>query len=214
MRIFSNGITSSYSLWGKVIKRKYGTFQLIRWVKNGFLSPSPQIVKTKLLKHSGILGAPWLETGTYLGDTARTLARLRVPITTIEPSEKLFNFSKKRLNKFVNVNSLMGSSEELFMNSLTQLKPRVNIWLDGHYSGDVTFKNEIDTPIRYELKCIAENLEQFSEVMLFIDDARCFYHNTDDNKSYPTLDYLIEWARQNKCTWRIEQDIFIVKWVR
>lgn len=214
MRIFSNGITSSYSLWGKVIKRKYGTFQLIRWVKNGFLSPSPQIVKTKLLKHSGILGAPWLETGTYLGDTARTLARLRVPITTIEPSEKLFNFSKKRLNKFVNVNSLMGSSEELFMNSLTQLKPRVNIWLDGHYSGDVTFKNEIDTPIRYELKCIAENLEQFSEVMLFIDDARCFYHNTDNNKSYPKLDHLIEWARQNKCTWRIEQDIFIAKWVR
>lgn len=48
-------------------------------------------------------------------------------------------------------------------------------------------------------------------VVIMIDDARCFSKITERDANYPPLDYLVEWARHNGCSWHIEHDIFFTK---
>lgn len=163
----------------KVLKRKFFRFDTLRWLLSGFKSPSPQWVKTKLFLSQMIPGATWLETGTYLGDTTRRLATKSEFVITIEPSKDLYDFAIWRLRRMKNVRLLLGTSEELFYKSLLDVeKPSLNIWLDGHYSGDVTFNGASVTPIASELQAIHKASDKFDEIKVFIDDIRCFYHDT------------------------------------
>ncbi len=195
----------------KVMKRRYFRFDTLRWIGTGFKSPSPQWVKVKLLTSSMISNGEWLETGTYLGDTTNVLSKHANRVTTIEPSRELFNFSRLRLKTKRNIAFHNGSSEELFHECLLKSGPRLNIWLDGHFSGDITFKGKTNTPIICELNAISQELERFEEIRIFIDDVRCFYHDMNEGNDYPKLDFLIAWARENGFKWRIEQDIFIAE---
>lgn len=156
-----------------------------------------------------IPGAEWIETGTYLGDTTRVLARHSKLVTSIEPSHELFEFARFRLRYKKNIHLRLGSSETIFYDSLCQSGPILNIWLDGHFSGDVTFQGVNDTPVILELESIHQVIDRFEEIKVFIDDARCFYHDLDKGNDYPKLDFLISWARLNGFSWKIEQDIFI-----
>lgn len=198
----------------KVIKRKFLRFDTLRWFVSGFKSPSPQWVKTKLLLSQMIPGATWLETGTYLGDTTMRLAKKSEFVITIEPSKDIYDFTSWRLRQKKNVRLLLGTSEELFYKSLLDVEKRsLNIWLDGHYSGDVTFKGASVTPIVSELQAINKASEKFDEIKVFIDDIRCFYHDMGEENDYPGLQFLIDWARESGFNWRIEQDIFIAEYI-
>jgi hypothetical protein len=44
-----------------------------------------------------------------------------------------------------------------------------------------------------------------------IDDIRLFTGKIHSYGAYPTLDYLVDWARDLALDWHIEHDIFIVK---
>ena len=198
----------------KVVKRKFLRFDTLRWFLSGFKSPSPQWVKTKLLLSQMIPGATWLETGTYLGDTTMRLAKKSECVITIEPSKDIFDFASWRLRRKKNVRLLLGTSEELFYKSLLDVEKRsLNLWLDGHYSGDVTFKGVSNTPIVSELWAISQALDRFEAVKVFIDDIRCFYHDVGEENDYPGLQFLIDWARESGFNWRIEQDIFIAEYI-
>ena len=154
----------------------------------------------------------WIETGTYLGDTTKVLAKNSKAVTSIEPSGELFEFASFRLGSKRNIKLLNGSSEELFHDSLKQSGPRLNIWLDGHFSGDITFQGKTNTPVIYELTAISKELNRFDELKVFIDDVRCFYHDMDEGNDYPKLEYLLNWARANGFRWKIDQDIFILSY--
>ena len=193
----------------KVAKRKYFRFDTLRWFFSGFKSPSPQWVKVQLLIRNMIPDGEWIETGTYLGDTTRMLAKHSKLVTSIEPSRALFEFASFRLRKKSNVQLRLGSSEEIFCTSLRQSGPKLNIWLDGHYSGDVTFQGAIDTPVILELDSIHQELKRFDEIKVFIDDVRCFSNNIDEGNGYPKLDFLVSWANLNGFSWAIEHDIFM-----
>lgn len=192
----------------KVIKRKYFRFDTLRWFVGGFDSPSPQWVKIRYLTSHMIPDGEWIETGTYLGDTTKELATRSKSVTTIEPSQNLYNFAKFRLRRKKNIRLRNGSSEELFHECLKQAGPKLNIWLDGHFSGDITFKGVTNTPVTSELDYITQELMRFKAVKVFIDDVRCFYHNLGDGNDYPKLGFLINWAEDNGFKWSIEQDIF------
>ena len=194
----------------KVYKRKL-TPTYFKWRNNGFTSPSPQFIKTQVLKLNGIDSGTWLETGTYLGDTTKFLAKNfpNSKIISLEPQILIFNFAKFRLRKKNNVLLVNGSSEEKFEETLSKLVGPVNFWLDGHFSGDITFQGDSISPIIQELDLIEKYRKNIGELAVFIDDIRDF--DADLNSGYPSRDVLVAWANRNNLKWNIEQDIFIAK---
>ncbi len=179
------------------------------WPRRDFDAPSPHFVKqSRILKNSFPEGT-WVESGTYFGDTTRFLGKKGVTVYSIEPQIDLYKKAKNQFQKFKNIIILQGLSEEVFPELLPRLKGDINFWLDGHYSAGITFKGPIDTPILKELDAIENNLRNFRNVCIMIDDIRVF--NPEIDPAYPSIDVLVDWARLNSFTWKIEHDIFIAK---
>lgn len=110
----------------------------------------------------------WIETGTYLGDTSLALSKSSPLVITLEPSQELYDFSSARLRARKNVNCLLGTSEEQFANAISLVGDKVNIWLDGHYSGDITHLGATETPLFFELQTIVENLPKFKSLRILL----------------------------------------------
>ncbi len=194
----------------KVLKRNASP-SYFRWRNKGYSSPSPQFIKTQVLKRNGIKSGTWVETGTYLGDTTKFLAKnfTNSRIISLEPQYSIFKFAKFRLRRKKNVEIINGSSEEMFEKTVNKLVGPVNFWLDGHFSGDITYQGESISPIIKELDLIEKHKARMSDLVVFIDDIRDF--DEDLNSGYPSRDVLVAWANKNNFKWNIEQDIFVAK---
>jgi len=190
----------------KLTKRSLKPAWLI-WLFSGCKSPSPQKIKMRVLKRHSVSGLPWVETGTYLGDTTRYLSSLTDKVVSIEPELSLFKFATKRLKKFKNVEIRNGSSEEIFERICNEMLEGANFWLDGHFSGDVTFQGEMISPIELELKHITKLITKGADVSVFIDDFRLFVEKRE--LGYPDPITLVNWAKLNNLNWTVEHDIFI-----
>jgi hypothetical protein len=179
------------------------------WVLRGYSMPAPFHAKINTLKRYSTPNSDWIETGTYLAETSLKLAKLnrKNQVYSIEPAKEIYEFVKSKYSKISNLNFLNGTSEELFESTLLKTGKELNLWLDGHYSGDVTFKGEIDSPIIHELDCLAKHVTKFKTISLFIDDFRLF--GTSDG--YPEKEYLVRWAESNDFSWNMENDIFIAR---
>jgi hypothetical protein len=199
-----------FRFYAKAIKRRL-TPSYFLWRMSGFKAPSPQFVKINVLKRNGIADGAWVETGTYLGDTTRFLARnfQQNKVITLEPDERIYRFAVYRLRKFKNIEFINGSSELEFDNVLSKLQGSVNFWLDGHFSGDITFKGDLLSPVIKELEMIQKHISRIKKVCVLIDDIRDF--NDDSDSGYPSLNYLVDWANKNNLIWQIEHDIFIAR---
>lgn len=198
----------SFNLRLKLIRRSL-TLETVSWRKRKFSLPAPDHIKrSTMIRHS--IDGDWIETGTYLGQTSKFLAKKfkKSTVITIEPSKSLHLFSSKRLSKF-NVVCLLGSSEEVLSKAIDQVGVSVNFWLDGHYSGDVTFKGVVISPVIEELQMIASHLPKLKDVCIFIDDVRLFKNGPEN--SYPDKVTVVQWCIENDFTWDIEFDIFILK---
>ena len=171
--------------------------------------PAPFHVKLKTLLRYSTPNSDWIETGTYLAETTVMLAKLnrKNQVYSIEPAKEIYEFVKDKFSTIPNLNILNGTSEELFEGVLLQVNPTINLWLDGHFSGDVTFKGNVDSPIIHELNCLATHSEKFSNINLFVDDFRLF----GESEGYPGKGYLVNWAESNNFSWAIENDIFIAR---
>lgn len=167
-------------------------------------------MKVRFLLSNQIDNGDWIETGTYLGDTSLALSRKSPTVITLEPSQELFEFSSSRLRARKNVNCLLGSSEEQFTKALELVSDKANIWLDGHYSGDVTHLGAAETPLFFELQAIAEVLPRFNSIRVFIDDIRCCPLEEHESNSYPTFEFLTNWGLKNGFTWFLGPDILVL----
>ena len=184
------------------------------WFSNGFTGNSPDLVKRRVLSRHTTHNATFVETGTFLGDTSAFLASFSANLYTIEPEEKLHKMANHRFRDASKIETLKGTSEEIFPELLPTLSGDISFWLDGHYSGGITFRGDSECPVELELEQIEKNLERFNKVSVLIDDVRCFplFQTSANNKSdYPPLDTLVDWSRRNKFSWQIEHDIFIAK---
>ena len=181
----------------------------LRWLRRGYSSPSPGFVKQNVLLRNGVPGATWIETGTYLGDTTLFLSRHAEKVISIEPDIELWRQAKSRLRKFQNIDLVNGTSEEVFESVLAKVSGNVNFWLDGHYSGGVTYHSGNVTPIEEELAVIERRLDQFDEVSILVDDVRLFDPAINEYEGYPSIDTLVQWAQSREMRWKIEHDIFI-----
>ncbi len=187
---------------------------LFRWSKSNWRMPAPQSVKQDVLVRYS-LGKTWIETGTYLGKTTKFLARNFGEVFSFEPADKYFTYSQIKLSKFRNVTLINSSSEDglscLISVLLKQKIDSVNFWFDGHFSARDTFQGDFDTPIKKELEQVSRLLNSGVEVVVFIDDVRCFVSNDPQYESYPSISELTYWAESNQLKWCIEHDIFIAR---
>lgn len=185
--------------------------EVVEWEKRSYAAPSPSHIKRSVLLRLGAPSATWVETGTFMGDTAALLAVVAKVVFTIEPEGTLYEKAAVRFSGDQRVRPIYGLSEEVFPRLLPTLSGDVNFWLDGHYSGGITHQGPTDCPVREELANIAANLKHFSKVVVLIDDVRCFNPSLPEYKDYPALNYLVDWARGNGMQWHIEHDIFCCK---
>ena len=200
--------TMADKLWLKVIKRKLTPDGLF-WKARNFVPPSPQHIKTRILETHSLENAIWIETGTYLGDTTLKLSKIAKRVISIEPQAELSAFAKNRLKRCKNVDVINKTSEESIAEILGSIGGPTCFWLDGHHSGDVTFKGEAISPIEYELASIATYLKTNNPIVVFVDDFRLFANSA--SSGYPSHWSLVDWALENKMTWTVEHDIFISK---
>jgi len=157
-----------------------------RWVEKKKPNPPPDIVKQNIVrKHARQYDInTFIETGTYLGDMIWAMRSMFLKIYSIELDELLFTKAKKRFSKFQHINILKGDSGVVLKEILDDIKVPCIFWLDGHYSGGITAKGELETPILKELKVIMSH--HVKSHIILIDDARCFIGKND----YPALEEL------------------------
>lgn len=181
------------------------------WAARGYESPSPSWIKRSVLLRLGAKDATWVETGTFMGDTTALLVSGSKAVHTIEPERALFEQAEARFRDDPRIRVIHGLSESVFPTLLPTINGKVNFWLDGHYSGGITHQGPTDCPVRDELANIEKNLPRFESVVVLIDDIRCFDPSIPLYADYPSVDYLVDWARKNDLQWHIEHDIFVAK---
>ena len=198
------------NLFIKILESNQKHRGMSKWKRRNYSDNTPQFVKELIFMKYAIDGADWVETGTYKGTTTNFLSNRFPHVYTIEPEQKLYNTACKRFNGR-NVTLFNDVSEKVLPVLLTKLNGDINFWLDGHYSAGKTFKGEKDCPIEDELNAIEKSLENFGKLSIFIDDIRMFLPKSSNYSDYPSIDYLVDWARRLNMRWRVEHDIFIIQ---
>jgi len=110
-----------------------------------------------------------VETGTYLGDTVAALRRDFGHIYSIELSPELAQRARKRFQTARNVTIVEGDSGIKLAEIVRGLETPTLFWLDGHFSGGVTARGSLDSPLIAELDTVL-NHPATGDVIL-IDDA-------------------------------------------
>ncbi|MGL5626750.1 MAG: hypothetical protein ACRDDW_04435 [Candidatus Rhabdochlamydia sp.] len=142
----------------------------------------------------------FVETGTYLANTTIKATKFFNQIHSIELSPELYTRAVHRLKYWEQATIHLGDSKDV----LHQLIPclhnkRVLFYLDGHYSGHVTAKGSLPTPLIEELKAIAQM--KTTHAILLIDDIRLFQDTCFPEKveslnlgleAYPYLEELVK----------------------
>jgi hypothetical protein len=183
-------------------------YYMMKWLFGGFIQPSPWPVKMQIIRRYMVNNATFIESGTYLGDTANYVSKFSSKVITLEPDLKLFEISRNRLQDVENIEVLNLSSEDFFT-GVGDLSGEINFWLDGHFSGHGTYKNSDETPIKFELMSVEKYLKNFKKIVIFVDDFRLFGGSIESDLNYPSKDYLVTWSIKNGFLWTVEQDIFI-----
>jgi hypothetical protein len=137
-----------------------------------------------------------VETGTFRGDTARTLAQVFPEVMTVELSPQLHAVSSTRLSDLAHVRVIHGNSAEVLRLLATNRVPTF-YFLDGHFSGGVTAGEEHECPVLGELRAIGGGNPGNCVV---IDDARLFGAAPPpphDPSHWPTLMEVLDVLRVN-----------------
>jgi len=172
----------------------------LEWLESGKQVPSPHIVKQVTIKEyaNKYRLKVFIESGTYLGDMVYAVRGVFEKIYSIELSEKLYERTKAKFLKYSHISILHGDSAKVIAEVLDQIKEPCLFWLDGHYSGGITVKGELDTPISQELKHIFNH--PIKDHVILIDDARLFTGEND----YPTIQQLRSFVLSQKLDREIE----------
>ena len=202
-------------LWSQLTKSKSPRkFSLPYIFLRLFPSPRSHETKMKVLSRFGGSSA-WIETGTYTGDGAISISKFAEVLHTIEPSEELSLIAQERIMSVVNFTLHTGKSEDLLPEILKALISSgykdLSLWLDGHYSGGITFCGELETPIQKELDTLAAYEKSFDKIQVFIDDIRCFNPSIKEFKSYPEIQFLLEYAKRHKLELILTKDICVMR---
>jgi hypothetical protein len=175
------------------------------WERQGRPSPPPHIVKEELIRnYAKTFNAKVLiETGTYLGDMVYAMRKSFSRIVSFELDQKLAEQAQNRFAKDSHIEIVQGDSGKLLGDYLAKIDEPSLFWLDGHYSGGITAKGVLETPIKNELNFIFSH--PVAGHVILVDDARCFTGEND----YPTLAELQSLVHDQKPNWKfsVEHDV-------
>lgn len=160
--------------------------ELLEWETTGKISSPPDLAKQNVIReYSKVFNTKLLiETGTYFGDMVVAMRNHFSQIYSIELSYDLYKKAKLKFKGFKHINIIHGDSSIILEQLLPEINESALFWLDGHYSGEITAKGKLNTPILDELKHIFNNFDWHH--IILIDDARVF----GQDKDYPEINYL------------------------
>ena len=177
-----------------VIKSRSDRIALRAWEQAGRPAPPPHVIKEHLIHqyadrfHTKVL----VESGTYLGDMIYAMKDRFDKLISFELDPQLHLDAQRRFAKYSHISIIQGDSGKLLGECLTTITEPCLFWLDGHYSGGVTARALVDTPIMSELDDIFAH--PVTGHVVLIDDARCFTGEND----YPQLTELETFVAQKR----------------
>ena len=154
----------------------------------------------------------FVETGTFLGDTAAWAASVFDKVVTIEGSKSHYESAANRLSSFKHVQCLCGDSRTVLAQVLGNIwNERTVFWLDAHWMPG-SFGDSGECPIIEELGLIREMSDDY---IILIDDARLFLappprpHHAAD---WPPIDKVMDAlkARNQKSRYTVVYDDVII----
>ena len=192
----------------QVIKFRRNRKALRDWERRGRPLPPPSVIKEKVIKEYArkFQARIFIESGTYLGDTVEAMKDSFDRLFSIELDPALYERARRRFANCEHISIVHGNSGEMLRELLASIDEPCLFWLDGHYSGGITAKATVETPIMKEVEHILDH--PASPHVVLIDDARLFTGEND----YPTLQELQEFIVRKRPNWklRVEHDIIRV----
>lgn len=174
------------------------------WTKKGRRGPPPPLIKRRVVRHYGRkFGLRTLiETGTFKGDMVMFNRKSFERLFTIELDPKLHVEASARFASDPKVVSLQGDSGAVLPDLLGRIDESCLFWLDAHYSGGITARGTLETPICIELDHI---LRHRKDHVILIDDARLF----TGGDGYPKMEEIeaLVYESTPEALLRIEHDI-------
>jgi hypothetical protein len=125
-------------------------------------------------------------------------------IYSIELDSWLFRRAQHRLGHYPNVTLILGDSSDELGRVIGDLDDPALFWLDGHYSGGITARGSVDTPVVAELTQI---LTDPKDHLVLVDDAHAF----DGTNGYPTISTLAALIGQLRPKYTVEVDADIIR---
>ncbi len=175
------------------------------WKRRGIPSPSPAAEKHEIVKEYGRrFGIRTLvETGTYEGDMVEACRDSFDRIISVELDRRLFKRASRRFESHSHITVLHGDSGRVLGDILSGLSTRCVFWLDAHYSGGMTTRGEVNTPVLREIEAVLKH--EVPDHVLLIDDARLF---TGEN-GWPALAEVRKLVARHRPDWPvvIEADV-------
>lgn len=183
-----------------IVRNFRGKQQVQNWEQSGRPSKTPHLVKEQaVLNFANKFSIQILiETGTFKGDMISACRNRFAKIYSIELDKSLHEQAKLRFKKFKHINLLEGDSGLVLPQIMKQINQPCLFWLDGHYSGGITARGKIDTPISQELNCILNH--QVVNHVILIDDA----HEFTGQNGYPKIEDILLFINQNYLHLKIE----------
>lgn len=179
----------------ELLKKIKKIYVLAKWKVRGCPVPPPDYYKIdEVTKYGKKYGCNILiETGTYHGGMINAQWQHFDYIASVELSIELYQKAKTRFINCENIHLYQGDSGEKVFNMIKDLpsKDGVLFWLDSHYSGGITARGDIDTPVIHELETIFNMMEH---CVILIDDARCFV----GKNGYPRVESLLDYVSSKK----------------
>jgi hypothetical protein len=174
------------------IKKEYESWHILEeklkseWEKDENYVPVPHFVKENAIRKAAAKYKikTLVETGTYLGFMLDSLKDDFDHLASIELSEPLYRRAVEKFAAYPGIKIYNGDSAKLLPIAIKDIREKCLFWLDGHYSGGVTSKADVETPILAELQTVFSH--PVKDHLIMIDDARLFIGTRD----YPTIEEL------------------------
>jgi len=115
----------------------------------------------------------FIETGTYLGRTTRWAASRFERVVTIELDPQLAARAVASLSDLPNVEVIQGDAVEKLRDVIARPEIRdALVYLDGHFSGGITARGEVDEPACAGLEVLVPHIAKIRGIV--VDDFRTF----------------------------------------
>jgi hypothetical protein len=182
----------------------------VQWRLAGRPIPPPPLVKQAIVKdYQRRFGLRvFVETGTFAGDMIDAVSKHFARIVSIELDPGWHARAVERFKSDRHVSLLQGDSGVRLREVLASLSEPALFWLDAHYSGPITARGVVDSPIAQELAALRAHPVKGHVVL--IDDMRDF----TGRDGYPTVDALVAWIRSGDPAAVVEVKDDVLRWHR